>query len=58
MFIIQTVHAGISNPSMFVGDLSNTISILQYGAGAVYGFILWRIMYKERMTNSSVLTKK
>ena len=58
MFIIQTVHAGISNPSMFVGGLSNTISILQYGAGAVYGFILWRIMYKERMTNSSVLTKK
>ncbi|MGL4741064.1 MAG: nicotinamide riboside transporter PnuC [Sarcina sp.] len=46
MFVIQTLHAGSANPSMLVGDLSNTISILQYGVGAIYGFILWKQMYK------------
>lgn len=58
MFVIQTAHAGISNPSMFVGDLSNTISILQYGIGAIYGFVLWRKMYieKTKKTNTSNVT--
>ncbi|MGL4990569.1 MAG: nicotinamide riboside transporter PnuC [Sarcina sp.] len=49
MFIIQTMRAGLTDVSMFVGDLSNTISILQYGIGAIYGYILWRKMYKEHL---------
>ncbi|MGL4760741.1 MAG: nicotinamide riboside transporter PnuC [Sarcina sp.] len=54
MFIIQTTHAGVSDPAMFVGDLSNTISILQYGIGAIYGFILWRGMYKKYLQKSNL----
>lgn len=46
MFVIQTLRAGVANTAMFVGDLSNTISILQYGVGAIYGYFLWRKMYK------------
>ncbi|MGL4739391.1 MAG: nicotinamide riboside transporter PnuC [Sarcina sp.] len=56
MFVIQTIHAGVHDPSMFVGDVSNTISILQYGVGAIYGFILWRTMYKQRKTESKEQT--
>lgn len=54
MFVIQTAHAGVSNPAMFVGDLSNTITILQYGIGAIYGFILWRAMYKAYLQKEKV----
>lgn len=48
MFVIETVNAGIANPSVFVADLSNTISLLQYMVGAIYGFYLWKKLYKER----------
>ena len=47
MFVLQTIHVGVSNPALFVGTLSNTISILQYGVGAIYGYILWKKMYKK-----------
>ena len=47
MFVIQTIHTGIINPSIFVGDLSNTLSLLQYLVGSIYGYIMWRKMYNE-----------
>ncbi|WP_055069834.1 nicotinamide riboside transporter PnuC [Clostridium massiliamazoniense] len=47
MFLIQTIHVGVANPSIFVGDLSNTLSLLQYLIGSIYGYIMWRRMYNE-----------
>lgn len=47
MFVIQTIHTGIINPSIFVGDLSNTLSLLQYLVGSIYGYIMWKRMHNE-----------
>lgn len=57
MFLIQTIHTGISNPAIFVGDLSNTLSILQYGVGSVYGYILWKKMYKKPKVDLPLATQ-
>lgn len=57
MFFIQTIHTGVSNPTVFVGDLSNTLSILQYGVGSIYGYILWRKMYKTPNVDLKLATE-
>lgn len=58
MFIIQTAHTGISNPSMFVGDLSNTLSILQYLIGSIYGYLMWSKLHNnsKKQTNLELNT--
>ncbi|MGL4741815.1 MAG: nicotinamide riboside transporter PnuC [Sarcina sp.] len=40
-------------PSSLVGDLTGALNWLQYGIGAIYGFYLWRKMYKERNNQMS-----
>ncbi|MGL5577130.1 MAG: nicotinamide riboside transporter PnuC [Sarcina sp.] len=35
-------------PSVLVSDLSGALNWIQYGVGAIYGFYLWRKMYRER----------
>ena len=48
MFLIQSFAAGTSNPSMLVADLSDTLSYIQYLIGTIYGYILWKKMYKKQ----------
>lgn len=49
MFLIQTVHTGIVNPSIFVSDLSDILSLLQYLIGSIYGYLIWKKMYYEML---------
>ncbi len=48
MFMIQAIAAGASNPSMLVAYLSDTLSYVQYLIGTIYGYILWKKMYKKQ----------
>lgn len=48
MFMIQAISTGISNPSMLVADLSDTLSYVQYLVGTIYGYIMWKKMYKKQ----------
>lgn len=43
--IIQTPH--ITGPAL-VGDISGALNWIQYGTGAIYGFYLWKKMYRKR----------
>ncbi|MGL5614795.1 MAG: nicotinamide riboside transporter PnuC [Sarcina sp.] len=43
--IIQTPN--ITGPTL-VGDISGALNWVQYGTGAIYGFYLWKKMYRER----------
>ncbi|MDO4535956.1 MAG: nicotinamide riboside transporter PnuC [Clostridium perfringens] len=55
MFLIQAFAAGASNPSMLVADLSDTLSYVQYLIGTIYGYILWKKMYKKQRENKAYL---
>lgn len=48
MFLIQAIGAGASNPSMLVAYLSDTLSYVQYLIGTIYGYIMWKNMYKKQ----------
>ncbi|MGR5455086.1 nicotinamide riboside transporter PnuC [Vibrio alfacsensis] len=47
LFIEELFNSDLT-PASLVGDLSGAINWLQYGIGAVYGFYLWKKMYRER----------
>ncbi len=55
MFLIQAVGAGVSNPSILVAYLSDTLSYVQYLVGTIYGYILWKKMYKKQRESKALL---
>lgn len=55
MFGIQAFAAGAANPSMLVADLSDTLSYVQYLIGTIYGYILWKKMYKKQKESKAFM---
>ena len=51
LFIKSLILTKTFTGPALVGDLSGALNWIQYGVGAIYGFYLWRKMYKERNAN-------
>ena len=58
-FIVQLTHTDFAgNMPMFIASLSNTINLTQYIIGVVYGYILWRKLFKKENANKENISKK
>lgn len=51
-FIIQIMSTNYSNVSLLIADISNTLNLIQYITGVIYGYIIWIKLMKGRKTHS------